>query len=258
VLAAIVLCALLGPHIAPDSADYQNLLVGRSGPSHAHLLGTDGLGRDVLSRIIVGARTALLGPAVVAVGAMLIGGTLGLLSGYLGGAVDSVVMRWADLMYALPGLLVCLVVVGVLGGSYWLAVALLIVLSSPYDTRLIRGATLEQRSRPYVEAAQTLGVPRWRIMRDEIWPNVLSVAVPNTLLQFAFALVSLSALSFLGLGAGPGTPDWGRMLADNRSILFDAPAAVLAPAGAIIVTAVIVNLIGDSLQEVLADRGRAR
>ena len=258
VLLGVLVCSAFGPLLAPHDATYQDLLTGPSGPSGAHWLGTDTLGRDVASRIIVGARTAVLGPAVVACGAMLIGGALGLLSGYLGGAVDQSIMRWVDLMYALPGLLVAIVVVGVVGGGYWLAVGLLIFLSAPYDTRLIRGATLEQRSKPYVEAARTLGVSAQSIMRRDIWPNVFPVAIANTLLQFAFALVSLSALSFLGLGAPPGTPDWGRMLADNRPMLFDTPAAVLAPAGAIILTAVAVNLLGDLLEERFADRGRAR
>jgi peptide/nickel transport system permease protein len=254
----VLVCSAFGSLLAPHDATYQDLLTGPAGPSGAHWLGTDTLGRDVASRIIVGARTAVLGPAVVACGAMLIGGALGLLSGYLGGTVDQSIMRWVDLMYALPGLLVAIVVVGVVGGGYWLAVGLLIVLSAPYDTRLIRGATLEQRSKPYVEAARTLGVSSSSIMRREIWPNVFPVALANTLLQFAFALVGLSALSFLGLGAPPGTPDWGRMLADNRPMLFDTPAAVLAPAGAIILTAVAVNLLGDLLEERFADRGRAR
>jgi peptide/nickel transport system permease protein len=258
VIAAVVVSAVFGVWLAPHGAEAQDLLTGASGPSRAHWLGTDSLGRDVFSRIVVGARTAVLGPALVACGAMLLGGALGLMSGYLGGAADTAIMRWVDLMYALPGLLVAIVVVGVVGGGYWLAVLLLILLSAPYDTRLIRGATLEQRSKPYVEAARSLGLSNAWIMRREIWPNVFPVAVANTLLQFAFALVSLSALSFLGLGARPGAPDWGRMLADNRPLLFETPAAVLAPAGAIIVTAVAVNLLGDWLEERYADRGRAR
>jgi peptide/nickel transport system permease protein len=227
-------------------------------PSRAHWLGTDDLGRDVLSRTIAGARTAVLGPLLIALGAMLIGNIFGLLAGYHGGFVDAVIMRVADLVYALPALLVAIVVVGVLGGGYYRAVALLVFLYCPFDTRLVRAATLEQRSRPYVEAARTLGLRRTRIIFVHIWPNVLAVAVANATLAFAFALVSLSALSFLGIGAGPGTADWGRMLADSRTLLFDNPATALAPGIALVLTAASVNVIGDWLFEQLSDRGQVR
>lgn len=254
----VVVLAVFGSVIAPHDPNGQDLTVGLTGPSGAHLFGTDQLGRDILSRVIVGARTALLGPIVIALGAMAIGNVLGLVAGYRGGVVDTAIMRWVDLMYALPGLLVAIVVVGVLGGGYWRAVALLVVLSSPYDTRIIRSATLEQRVLPYVEAARTLGLPRRRIMFAHIWPNLTALVVANTFLSFAYSLVTLSALSFLGLGVGPGTPDWGRMLAESRSLLFDNPAAALAPGAMIALTAASVNLLGDWLYEVLADRGRAR
>jgi peptide/nickel transport system permease protein len=262
VAAAIVLgvtaCAVFGGTIAPHDPAAQDLVSTLAQPSRAHWLGTDDLGRDVLSRTIAGARTAVLGPLLIALGAMLIGNIFGLLAGYHGGLVDAVIMRVADLVYALPALLVAIVVVGVLGGGYYRAVALLVFLYCPFDTRLVRAATLEQRSRPYVEAARTLGLRRTRIIFVHIWPNVLAVAVANATLAFAFALVSLSALSFLGIGAGPGTADWGRMLADSRTLLFDNPATALAPGIALVVTAASVNVIGDWLFEQLSDRGQVR
>jgi peptide/nickel transport system permease protein len=257
-VAFVAILAAFGPLIAPKDPNAQNLLVGLSGPSQSYWLGTDGLGRDVLSRVIEGARTAVVGPLLIALGAMLIGNTLGLLAGYRGGWAEALIMRLVDLMYALPGLLVAIVVVGVLGGGYFLAVALLVVLYSPYDTRLIRGGTLEQRPLPYVEAARTLGISGRRIMVRHIWPNLLPLVVANTFLTFAFALVSLSALSFLGLGVGPATPDWGRMLADSRTLLFNNPAAALAPGAMLVLTAASMNLIGDWFYEWLSDRGRAR
>jgi peptide/nickel transport system permease protein len=262
VAAAVVLgvtaCAVFGGAIAPHDPAAQDLVSTLGQPSRAHWLGTDDLGRDVLSRTIAGARTAVLGPLLIALGAMLIGNIFGLLAGYHGGLVDAVIMRVADLVYALPALLVAIVVVGVLGGGYYRAVALLVFLYCPFDTRLVRAATLEQRSRPYVEAARTLGLRRTRIIFVHIWPNVLAVAVANATLAFAFALVSLSALSFLGIGAGPGTADWGRMLADSRTLLFDNPATALAPGIALVVTAASVNVIGDWLFEQLSDRGQVR
>lgn len=254
----VAVLAVFGPWIAPKDPNAQDLFVGLSGPSSDYWLGTDGIGRDILSRVIEGARTAVVGPLLIALGAMLIGNTLGLLAGYRGGLADASIMRLVDLMYALPGLLVAIVVVGVLGGGYFLAVALLIVLYSPYDTRLVRGGTLEQRPLPYVEAARTLGLPGRRIMVRHIWPNLLPLVVANTFLTFSFALVSLSALSFLGLGVGPATPDWGRMLADSRTLLFNNPLAALAPGAMLALTAVSMNLIGDWFYESLSDRGRAR
>ena len=258
VLAAVVVCAIFGPWIAPYDPNDPDLLASLEPPSREHPLGTDDLGRDILSRTIVGARTAIVGPLLIAFGAALIGNVLGLIAGYRGGVTDSAISRWVDFVYALPALLVAIVVVGVLGGGYFLAVALLVVLFSPIDTRIVRGATLDQRSRPYVEAARMLGLSDRRIMTRHVWPNVLPLALANAFLTFAFAIVSLSALSFLGLGVGPATPDWGRMLADSRTLLFDVPTAALAPGIAIVLTAASVNVIGDWLYERLSERGRAR
>jgi peptide/nickel transport system permease protein len=258
VLLAVIACAAFGEWIAPRDPNEQDLLFSLTGPSRAHWLGTDDLGRDIASRTIVGARTAVVGPLLIALGAMLIGNVLGLLAGYFGGLIDSVISRWVDLVYAMPALLVAIVVVGVLGGGYFLAVALLVVLFSPIDTRIVRGATLDQRSRPYVEAARMLGLSSRRIMVAHIWPNVLPLALANAFLTFAFSIVSLTSLSFLGLGVGPGTADWGRMLSDSRTLLFDVPAAALAPGIAIVVAAASVNVVGDWLYERLSDRGRAR
>jgi peptide/nickel transport system permease protein len=258
VVAVVVACALFGDLLAPQDPDAQDLATSVSGISSAHPLGTDDLGRDVLSRVIAGAGTAISGPLVISLGAMLAGSLFGLLAGYRGGAVDGGIMRVCDLMYALPGLLVAIVVVGVVGGGYWTAVLLLLVLTAPYDTRLIRGATLDQRPRPYVEAARTIGLPNRTIMFRHIWPNLVPLIVANTFLSFALAIVSLSALSFLGLGAEPGTADWGRMIADSRELLFTNPIVPIAPCIALVLTAASVNLLGDWLYERLQDRGRAR
>jgi peptide/nickel transport system permease protein len=257
-LGAVVFLAIFGYLVAPIDPHAQDLETGLVGPTHRYWLGTDDLGRDIFSRTLVGARTALLGPILIALGAMLIGNAFGLLAGYRGGRIDTLVMRTVDLMYALPALLVAIVVGGLLGGGYWTAVAILIVLFAPYDARLIRGATLEQRPLPYVEAARTLGLSDRRIMVRHVWPNLLPLVVANTFLNFAFALVTLAGLSFIGIGVDPGTPDWGRMLAESRTLLFDNPWAALAPGVMLVLTAVSMNLVGDWLYERLSDRGRAR
>jgi peptide/nickel transport system permease protein len=249
VVTIVVICAFFGAQIAPDSPFTQRLEVGDVSPSAQFLAGTDLLGRDVLSRVIYGAWTALVGPLTVAVSGWAIATVLGLLAGYLGGWVDSAIMRWVDFMLALPGPLVAIVVVGVVGGGYWTAVLVTTIIFTAPDTRIVRSAVLEQRPRPYIDAARALGVSKVRILFIHILPNVLPIILAYVVLDFAFALVNLAGLSFLGLGVEPGTPDWGRMLFENRTILFTNPVALLLPAGMIILTAVSMNLIGDWLFE---------
>ena len=253
-VAIAIVCAVFGREIAPYPPNQQDLLLGDSPPSAEHWAGTDLLGRDVLSRTIVGARTALVGPAVVAAGAFAIATILGLSAGYLGGATDSVVMRWVDFMFALPGPLIAIVIVGVVGGGFWTAVVVLVVLFTAPDTRIVRSAVLEQRPLPYIEAARTLGISRRRIMLRHIFPNILPLIAAYVVLDFAFALVSLAGLSFLGLGVPPGTADWGRMLYENRTILLTNPMAALLPAAAIVVTAASINIIGDWTYERMSSR----
>jgi peptide/nickel transport system permease protein len=257
-LAIVLVCAVAGSLIAPRDPSAQDLLAGIQGPSAEHLLGTDDSGRDILSRLIVGARAAILGPLLIAVGQAAVGTVLGLLAGYRGGWLDALIMRAADVIYAMPGLLVAIVLLGVVGGGYTAAVAVLIVLGSPSDTRIVRGGTLEQRPLPYVDAARTLGLSSRRIMFRHIWPNLVPLIVATTFLNFAYALVALSALSFLGLGVGIGAADWGRMLYENLPLIADNPFAALAPGALIVMTAMAMNLTGDSLYERLVDRRRAR
>ncbi len=253
-----MLLAIFGPLLTPMDPKLPHLNDVFAPPSGEYLLGTDELGRDVLSRTIAGARTAVVGALVITLGGLLIGAPLGLLAGYRGGRFDAAISRWADFMIAIPALLVAIVVVGVLGGGYWMAVGLLIVLQSPFDTRMVRGGTLEQRGRPYVEAARTLGVSDWTIMRRHIWPNLLSVLVPNAALTFTYALVSLAGLAFLGLGVSPGESDWGLMVAENRSGLYANPWATLAPALMLMLLATAVSFLGDILYERFEDQGGGR
>ena len=256
IVALTVALSVLGPILAPN-ATQNDLASSATPPGSGHLLGTDLLGRDVFSLTIAGARNALIGPLIIATGALVIGNTLGLIAGYLGGLWDSLIMRFVDLIYAVPAVLVAIVILGLVGGGYFVSVAFLTAFFWPQDARIVRAGTLEQRARPYVEAARVLGIPVWRIMLRHIWPNLLPLVVANSFLNFAVALVSLSALSFIGLGAPPGDPDWGRMLSDNRTLIFANPAASIAPAVMIVLVASSMNLIGDWLLEQLSARGRA-
>jgi peptide/nickel transport system permease protein len=257
-LAFVAVCALLPGLVAPGSTQ-QDILLGVSGPGIAgHPLGTDTLGRDILKLTLGGTPSAIAGPLVIAVGSMLLGLLLGTLAGYRGGPLDAVIARWADLLLALPAVLLAVVVAGIVGGGYWITVAVLIVLFSPSDIRLIRGAVMEQKTQPYIESAKVLRMPAWRIMFRQLLPNVMPVALANVMLNIAFAIVAMSSLSYLGLGVGPGSPDWGRQLSDGQNILAANPAAIVAPGVMIVATATAINIVGDWLYEWLTARAASR
>lgn len=246
--AVALVAALFAPWIVPNATS-QDLLTGITRPGAAHPLGTDRLGRDVLQLLVAGARTAVLGALAITLGSLLIGNLIGLTAGYAGGIVDSLAMRWVDVMFSVPALLVAIVVTGLFDGGLVLAVAVLAVLFSPNDARIARGAVLEQRHLPYVEAAELLDLPARRIAIRQVWPNASPIIFAQSFINFAFALVSLAGLSFLGFGVDAGSPDWGRTLTDNKDQLFANPWAAIGPALAIILTAAAVNLVGDWVSE---------
>ena len=258
VLVLIVVIAITADWITPYDPYAQDLIASSQGPSAAHWLGTDQLGRDILSRLMVGSRTGIIGPAIVAICATVLGTLIGLWAGFTGGLTDSVTMRSIDVVYAIPPLLVAVVLVGLLGGGYWLAVAVLIVLSAPADVRVVRAAVMAQRELPYIAAARTLGLSQTRIALKHVLPNIAPTLAANALLQFVVALIALSGLAFLGIGVSAGTPDWGLMIAENRSILDLNPWAVIAPALCITLLAVAVAILGDRIFEVATDRGASR
>lgn len=258
VLAFVIGCAVAHQFLI-DRALRQDIGLGPVGSGVAgHLFGTDQLGRDVLALSLAGARSALVGPAIVALGSMLIGLVIGGLAGFRGGVIDMLAGRYADLLLALPAVLLAIVVAGVIGGGYWITVAVLIVLFSPSDVRLVRAAVLEQTPRAYIESARVSGIGGMRILVRHVAPNIVPVVVANVLLNVAFALVALSSLSYLGLGVAPGTPDWGRQLSDGRELLGDNPMAALLPGLLIIATATAVNLLGDWAADTLEARVAVR
>ncbi len=253
----VIGAAILGPHLIGSDADALNPLSQGSAPSAGHWLGTDDLGRDVLARLVAGSGPALIGPSVIAVSGLVISALLGIPAGYLGGIVDTITMRMVDFMFALPALLLTIVIVTVVQGGYWVAVLVIALFNVQGDLRLVRGATLEQRPLAYVEAGQVAGFSPARIMYRHIARNILPILLADFAVDFAGALVALAGLAFLGLGAPPGTADWGTMLTEGQSILFENPFAALGPGLAIVLLAVAVNLIGDWLYErrsVVAER----
>ncbi|MDO9409015.1 ABC transporter permease [Patulibacter sp.] len=258
VVVAALFLAVFGEVIAPDDPRRVDLNAGSLGPVSGHLLGTDQLGRDILSRALAGARTAIFGPLIIAASTVVISTVLGLVAGYVGGWTDATLSRVNDIVYALPPLLVAIVVVGVLGGGFGLGIVILVVLNIPASFRSQRAASLEQRGLPYIEAARVLGLSRWRIMRIHVLPNIMPVVSSSFFIAFTYAFVDLSTLSFLGLGVAPGTPDWGRMVAESRILVFENPWAALAPLLLIVATAVSANLVGEAVDDRIAAKGRGR
>lgn len=245
VLAA--LAALLGPLVFPHATRNDILSALEPAGSPGHLLGTDQLGRDVLRLAVVGARSALIGPLLIASASALLGLALGSLAGWFRGWLDFLLSRTADLLLSLPVVLVAIVVAGVLGSGYWVNVGLLALLFLPSDFRLVRATVIEQRNRPYVEAARLGGTGTVRTITRHVLPNVLPLELANFLVNIAFAIVSMTSLSFLGLGVKVGAADWGLQLKDAQDLLGQNSAAMLTPAILTVVVACAVNLLGDRL-----------
>ncbi len=252
----MIVVALAAPWIAPHDPLAQDLYRGATPPSSSHPLGTDELGRDVLSRVIHGARISLT-VGLMAVGIALVIGTLiGLVAGYGGGAIDLVLMRVVDLLLALPSVLLAVVVVAVLGPSLdnaMLAVAVVII---PQVARLARASVLAIKEEEYVLAVRALGASDTRVVAGSILPNALPPLIVQGTLGIATAILDAAGLSFLGLGAQPPTPEWGAMMSQGRELLFRAPWVVTSPGIAILLTVLAFNLAGDALRDVLDPRLR--
>ncbi len=258
----IVLATLAGALLAPWLAAHDPTAVSLEhrllGPSGQNLLGTDHLGRDEVSGLLYGARTTLGAALVVLAIVMGIAFTVGAISGYCGGWLDSLLMGLVDLLLAFPGLVLAVAIAGTLGpGLLNLLVALAAVWWAGY-ARLIRGMVLAARQREYVEAARAMGASPLRIMVRHIWPNILGPVVVLVTLDLGWIVLGISGLSFLGLGAQPPTPEWGAMLNDARPFLQTAPRLLLAPGAAIVLIVLGFNLLGDGLRDLLDPRLRRR
>ena len=261
--AIVLLCAILAPLIAPHDPNAQALALAQKPPmwlaggERGYVLGTDDLGRDILSRIIWGARVALIvGFSVVAIGGT-IGVALGLTAGYVGGFVDDVIARFADIQLAFPLVLLAIAIVGVVGPGLWTIIGTLGVTSWVQYARVVRAETLALRDREFVQAAVATGLSPARIMLRHILPNVASSISVLATFEVARAIILESALSFLGLGVPPSTPSWGAMLADGRQYLDTSWWLGLFPGLAISLTVLGTNLFGDGLRDALDPRSRS-
>jgi peptide/nickel transport system permease protein len=256
VLTVAVLMALLAPLIAPYDPLKQDLTNILQAPSATHLLGTDNLGRDVLSRVIWGTQVSLVaGFASVAV-AVVAGALLGLLAGFAGGTVDGLVMRLIDAVLSFPALVLALALGAVIGAGLGGVVIALSVVYTPTFARLMRGQVLTVCTREYVQAARVIGSPGWRIVKQHILPNVATPIVVQASLAIAFAILAEASLSFLGLGVPPPAPSWGGMINQGRGYLQQAPWIVFGPGAALFMTVLGLNFVGDAIRDALDPRIR--
>ena len=262
IVAIVAVCAVFAPLIArgdPNAQDLTSTLVPPmwiAGGVHAHPLGTDNLGRDVLTRIIWGARVS----AIVGISVVLIGGTIGvtagLLAGYRRGWVDAVIARITDVQLAFPLVLLAVAIVAVVGPGLWTVIAAIGLTSWVQYVRVVRAETLSLREREFVLAAQAAGATTTRVIGRHLLPNVASAAIVLGTFEIARAIVLESSLSFLGLGVPPTTPSWGGMLADGRQYLDTAWWTALFPGLAIMIAVMGVNLLGDGLRDALDPASR--
>jgi peptide/nickel transport system permease protein len=247
----LITIAVFAPYLAPYDPDAIDISQRLQWPSQDHLLGTDKFGRDVMSRIIFGARLSLLMPAIIVVISLTIGTTVGLLSGFKGGLVDSLLMRVVDIKSSFPGLLLTLAIIGMLGPGLFNAVIAMSISGWTGYARIIRSMILSLKEMEFVEAARCLGTSDTYILFKHILPNVISPVILLATLNMAGAILSLAGLGFLGLGAQPPTAEWGSMLSDSQGLIFSAPYLIFIPGVAIMITVLAFNLLGDGLRDAM-------
>jgi peptide/nickel transport system permease protein len=246
-----LLLALFGPLIAPYEANQQIVEDARQPPSPKHWFGTDHLGRDVFSRVVLGARDVLSLAGLGTLAAVAAGTIIGLISGYQGGWLDEVIMRFFDSLLALPALLLALLLLGSLGGSRNSVLAVIVIVYAPIVARVVRSVVLSVKTKSFVEAARVQGEAFWYILLREIFPSTLPALAVEASLRFSYAIFLVASLGFLGIGVQPPSPDWGLMVKEGRANVTQTPWALYFPAGAIALVVIGVNLISDSLKQIL-------
>ncbi|MDH4617810.1 ABC transporter permease [Brevibacillus sp. AY1] len=251
ILLMVIAVGIMGPWFAPHDPTkpyYESLLAE---PSAEHLLGTDSIGRDVFSRLLHGTRVTLM-VAVMAVSITFITGTfIGVTSAFIGGVVDTVLMRIMDILLAIPNIIMAMAIVAILGPSLTNAMIAVGIAGIPKYARLTRGSTLAVKSSGYVEASRAVGTSNARILLFQIMPNIMSTLLVYTTLQIGIAILDTAALSFIGLGAQPPTPEWGTMLSEGKEYISDAWWLATFPGISISIVVFSVNILGDALRDIL-------
>ncbi|MGY4426837.1 peptide/nickel transport system permease protein [Bradyrhizobium sp. JR6.1] len=256
VIALFVLLAVFAPLIVPYDPIATSWSLVRKAPSMQHWFGTDELGRDVLARVVFGARASLLAGVISVSIALAIGVPLGLLAGYRGGFIDALISRITDAMLACPFLILAIALAAFLGPSLGNAMIAIGVSATPIFIRLTRGQVMSVKVEDYVEAARAMGNPRWRIALVHILPNILPALLVQATLSIAAAIIAEAALSFLGLGQQPPAPSWGSMLNAAQRFLTSAPWMAIWPGLAIFLVVLSFNLVGDGLRDALDPKAR--
>lgn len=256
IVAGFVLVAVLAPVLVPFDPVQGDLKDRLQPPSMTHWLGTDELGRDLLSRVVYGARVSLQIQVVAVVLALILGVTLGAVGGYVGGYADNVIMRSLDVLLAFPSIFLALGIIAALGTGLFNLMLAAGIASIPQFARIVRASVLSLKEREFVEAALALGSGSGRVIFRHLLPNCLAPIIVASTLRMATVLLTASGLSFLGLGVQPPTPEWGAMLSNARSYLIVAPHVATIPGLAIMIVVVGFNLFGDGLRDTLDPRLR--
>lgn len=256
--AGLLLAAVFARQLCSYDPYAQDLLSAQQPPSWQHILGTDRYGRDMFSRVLMGSTTSIFATLVLVAVITVTGTAIGIICGWMGGKVDTVLMRISDLFLAFPSLVFALAVAGVLGGGVQNAIIALAAIGWPKFARLARGLTLAQKDAPYLMAARLSGSNTAKLLVKHILPNIAGTILVTAVLDIGTMMMELAGLSFLGLGVKPPMAEWGSMISDGRVMLQTAPWMVLAPGGAIFATVMIFNLLGDTIRDYMDPKQRRK
>lgn len=252
----VILIALFAPYLTPYDPYEQDLSNALLPPGKEHLLGTDRYGRDMLSRVMVGAQSTIFSALLLVVVITVTGSMIGIICGYHGGKLDVFLMRLSDVFLAFPGMVFAIAVASVMSGGIFNAVVALACISWPKYARITRSQVMAIKNMPYIEAAKLSGSGTLKIIRKHILPNIAGAIVVTAVLDIGTMIMEIAGLSFLGLGATPPTAEWGSMMSNGRSMLQTSPWVILAPGTAIFLTVMIFNLAGDTMRDILDPRQR--
>ena len=250
-VAGLLFVACFGQYIVPYDPYAQDLSNALQPPSGSHLLGTDRYGRDLFSRIIIGAQTTIFSALALVAGITIVGTVIGVICGYVGGWIDSLIMRISDIFLAFPEMVFAIAIAGVLNGGIWSAAIAVGLIAWPRYARVARSQVLAMKNHQYMNAAKLMGTRWYKVILKHIMPNILGPIVVTAALDVGAMIMNLAGLSYLGLGVVPPTPEWGSMMSEGRSMLQTSPWIVLAPGLAIFITVIIFNLLGDTVRDIL-------
>lgn len=247
----IILACLIGPYLTGYDLNWQDQSLMRAGPSAEHILGCDTLGRDMLTRLLYGGRYSLMMGILSAVLGAILGIAVGLVAGYFGGFTETIIMRFMDVWSSLPGMLLCILVSAAMGNGFMATVIALTIGSIPGGARMTRGQVLSERSREYIEAAESINCSKFSIMFKHLLPNVIQPSIVITTMSVGSTINMAASLSYIGLGIQPPAPEWGAMLADGKGYILTNPHLIAVPGIAIALTVLAINLLGDGLRDAL-------